>query len=263
MIQGRNMNPLFFGSSNHPLYGVFHPAIGSNAKKEGVLLCPPFGQEYMRSHRAFRQLALLLNKKGYAVLRFDYRGTGDSSGDIEDTNTDEWLADIQTAAEELKETARVEKIHMVGLRLGAILASAASGNIDISKLVLWDSLRSGLAYDEELQVEMKKEGDDAAFNHIDQNGTLHFNGFPLVKSVRDGLRKLDLLSTPPKAEKILQVVSKETDCSRALHQAWSSTPNYTYELTPAPGNWNYVDDFGGILLPQPVIQCIVNWIDNS
>lgn len=257
------MNPLFFGSSSHPLYGVFHPASNSTQAKEGVLLCPPFGQEYMRSHRAFRQLALLLSKKGYAVLRFDYRGTGDSFGDIKDTNAEEWLDDIETAAQELKETALVDKIHVVGLRLGAILASSASSNIGIDKLVLWDSLRSGLAYDEELQVEMKKEGDDAAFNHIDANETLHFNGFPLVKSVRDGLKKLDLLKEPPVAEKILQIVSKETSCSKALNQAWSPNQNYTYKHTPAPGNWNYVDDFGGILLPQPVIQYIVNWIDNS
>lgn len=257
------MNPLFFGSSNHPLYGVFHHPASSKPIREGVLLCPPFGQEYMRSHRAFRQLALLLSKKGYAVLRFDYRGTGDSSGDIEETNAEEWLEDIQTAAQELKETALVDKIHVVGLRLGAILASSASSDIDIDKLVLWDSLSSGLAYDEELQIEMKKEGDDAAFNHIDTNGTLHFNGFPLVKSVRDGIKMLDLLSSLPVAKKILHVVSKETDCSRAINQTWSSQTNYHYELTPAPGNWNYVDDFGGILLPQPVIQYIVNWIDNS
>ena len=257
------MNPLFFGSSKHPLYGVFHPATGTTQKKEGVLLCPPFGQEYMRSHRAFRQLALLLSKKGYAVMRFDYRGTGDSSGDIEDVSAEEWLDNIKTAAEELKETAFVTTIHIVGLRLGAILASSASVNIEIDKLVLWDALSSGLAYDKELQVEMKKDGDDAAFNHIDTHGTLHFNGFPLVKTVRDGLQQLDLLTSPPKAEKILQIVSKETRCSRAINDAWSSKTNYTYTHAPAPGNWNYVDDFGGILLPQPVIQSIVNWIDNS
>ena len=110
----------------------------------------------MEEIRSFRGEPSPSKRDDDEVLRIFRRYDTDSSGDIEDTNTDEWLADIQTAAEELKETARVEKIHMVGLRLGAILASAASGNIDISKLVLWDSLRSGLAYDEELQVEMKK-----------------------------------------------------------------------------------------------------------
>jgi hypothetical protein len=24
-------------------------------------------------------------------------------------------------------------------------------------------------------------------------------------------------------------------------------------------DWNYVDEFGGILLPQPIIQAMVNW----
>lgn len=255
------MNPLFFGSSEHPLYGVFHPPSGTSIKHEAVLLCPPFGQEYMRSHRAFRQLALILSKKGYAVMRFDYRGTGDSSGDIEMTNIQEWLNDIAIAVHEVKETAQVKTVHLVGLRLGAILAAAASTEaLNIDKLILWDTLSSGLAYDEELQVEMKKEGDDAAFNHIDHHGTLHFNGFPLVKAIRDGLKELDLCNITPNVKKVFHIVSKETACSKALDEAWCNNSNYEYQLAPSPGNWNYVDDFGGILLPQPVIQAIVNWI---
>ncbi|MFT6988277.1 MAG: pimeloyl-ACP methyl ester carboxylesterase [Paraglaciecola sp.] len=256
------MNPLFFGSSAHPLYGIFHPPSGTEIKQEAVLLCPPFGQEYMRSHRAFRQLALILSKKGYAVMRFDYRGTGDSSGDIETTNIQEWLEDIKVAAHEIKETAHVKTVHLIGLRLGAILAAAASTEeLNIDKLILWDTLSSGLAYDEELQIEMKKDGDDAAFNHIDAEGTLHFNGFPLVKAIRDGLRKLDLQIIHPKVRKVFHIVSKETDSSKALYERWCDNENYEYQLAPSPGNWNYVDDFGGILLPQPVIKAIVNWIE--
>ena len=41
-----------------------------NNLKQAVLLCYPFGQEYMRSHRAFRQLALILSKKPYIAIAY-------------------------------------------------------------------------------------------------------------------------------------------------------------------------------------------------
>lgn len=254
------MNPFFFGSSAQPLYGVYHPQKAQQAKQEGVLLCPPFGQEYMRSHRAYRQLAMLLAKQGYPVMRFDYRGTGDSSGDIEDASVEGWLKDINIAIEELKDTACVDKVNVVGLRLGALLASAAAvGVADIHKIILWDPVNSGNSYDEELQKEMVKEGASIC-NRVDSEGTLHFNGFPLVKRFRSELSALDLKHIDPRAKQIFHVVSAEDDSSRRLKKAWGEKPNYTFQLASAPGNWNYVDEYGGILLPQPVIQAIVNWM---
>ncbi|MBV1882888.1 MAG: alpha/beta hydrolase [Pseudomonadales bacterium] len=254
------MNPFFFGSSAQPLYGVHHPHKAQQMRQESVLLCPPFGQEYMRSHRAYRQLAMLLAMQGYSVMRFDYRGTGDSSGEIENATVEGWLEDIDVAVEELKETACVDKVNVVGLRLGALLAAAAStGKSQIHKLVLWDPVISGTRYDEELQKAMQMEGASVC-NRVDENETLHFNGFPLVKKLRQELGTLDLLDLNPKADKVFNVISQENDSSRILKNAWNRKTNYTYELAPAPGDWNYVDEFGGILLPQPVIQAIVNWM---
>ena len=48
------MEAMFFGQSTAPLYGVYHPANLSSDRMEGIVICPPFGQEYMRSHRALR-----------------------------------------------------------------------------------------------------------------------------------------------------------------------------------------------------------------
>lgn len=257
------MNPFFFGSSSRPLYGVYHPPSTHPARKEGVLLCPPFGQEYMRAHRTFRQLALLLNKKGFAVLRFDYFGTGDSSGYIEEASTKEWLTNIELASTELKEMAKVEKIHCVGLRLGGLLACASTEKLDIEKLVLWDTVISGEAYDKELQLEIEKDDEDYAFNQIDQDGTLHFNGFAMTQKIRDDLQEINLCDMTPKAKKTLHITSQETNDASTLKQQWAEVDTYNYQLVHATGDWNYVDDFGGILLPQQVVQAVVNWIDKS
>ena len=251
------MNPFFFGDSASPLYGVYHPPTASPKKDEGILLCAPFGQEYMRSHRAFRQLALLLNKRGYPVLRFDYKGTGDSSGEPDDASIKRWIDDILLATEELKHSAQVEKVSLVGLRLGGLLATSASTKLDaVESLILWDCIVSGKRYIDELKSEIEKSPLSKS-KCIDSLGNLHFNGFPLLKGQLDELQAIDLTQCHPKAKRVVQICSSESENQTSLKSSWSGYEQYQYELVPAPGDWNFVDDFGGILLPQQIIQAIV------
>jgi pimeloyl-ACP methyl ester carboxylesterase len=207
----------------------------------------------------------LLNKKGFPVLRFDYRGTGDSFGDLEDTSVSDWLEDISVAAEELKHTAQVDSISIVGLRLGGLLASAASSTntkLKINRLILWDTLASGKDYQEDLNQEIAKSPDSLG-KFIDQNGTLHFNGFGLSKNQLQDLSKFNLCQEPPNAIQIIQISSSESPAEQKLKSNWANKSNFSYQLTPAPGDWNFVDDFGGILLPHEIIQEIVRLFDNQ
>ena len=251
------MNPMFFGDSSSPLYGVVHPATGQ-LRDEGILICYPFGQEYMRAHRAVRQLAMLLSKEGYHVLRFDYFGTGNSSGFLRDARVERWLSDVAMAATELRETTGAATVHAVGLRLGALLAGHAAERAKFGKIVLWDPVISGQQYDEEL-LETMDFGWEAKDNLIDEDGTLYFNGFGLSQEMRNDLKGLDLQSLGPCAERLLHIVSGESPQQNGLRSAWSTQQSYEYSHTEAPGDWNYVDDFGGIILPQPIIQAIVRW----
>lgn len=255
------MNPFFFGASTQALYGVYHHPNKQLIRDEAILLCPPFGQEYMRSHRANRQLATSLAKQGFHVLRFDYRGTGDSSANIEDITLSDWLEDVETAIEELKETAGTRTVHLIGLRLGGLLASTAAlkPKLKVKKLVLWDPIISGQSYDNELQAELNKT-DSSKCNLIDNLGTLHFNGFPLTQTMRDDLIAISLLDQTPIARKVYHIVSSESDNTQKLQDAWSELPAYQYDFVKAPGDWNHVDESGGIMLPQPILQAITAWM---
>jgi pimeloyl-ACP methyl ester carboxylesterase len=260
------MNPLFFGAAESPLYGVYHPPKGA-PRSAGVVLCYPFGQEYMRAHRAFRQLALLLTKQGYHVLRFDYRGTGDSWGDMAGLRAQDWLADIDAAIAELRDSAGVASISVLGLRLGALIAAAAClRRDDIDRLILWDPILSGALYERELLAEIEAEQPSEyhppSGNADAADGTLYYNGFAIPASFREELRALELCAMSPLGVKsVLQAVSHETGPFEQLRTAWNRHPGYRYQYTEAPHDWNYVDNFGGILLPQPVIQAIVNWME--
>lgn len=259
------MNPLFFGSAEAPLYGVYHAPQGRQ-RHAGVVLCYPFGQEYMRAHRAFRQLALLLSRQGYHVLRFDYRGTGDSSGDLDGVSAGDWLADIDAAITELRDSTGVAGVSVVGLRLGALVAAAACRRRDdIDRLVVWDPILSGADYEAELLAEIAAEqaGEHPHSGNAEAaDGTLHFNGFALPPRFRDTLRELVMTAAVPSGvARVLQAVSHETEAFAGLRAAWSGHAGYDYRFAEAPHDWNYVDNFGSIMLPQPVIQSIVAWME--
>lgn len=261
------MNPQFFGKSDAPLYGVYLPP-KSTPRDAGVVLCYPFGQEYMRAHRAYRQLALLLTKKGYHVLRFDYRGTGDSSGELDTVTAPDWVEDVGIAVQELRESSGVKSITVVGLRLGALIAGAACARRDdIERLILWDPILEGAEYERELLDEIASEqpsvwGGPESGNLTAADGSIHFNGFRLTPRFLASIRQLALrdLVFPP-SQRILQVVSHEQAAFAALRAQLAVHPGFSYQFSPAPHDWNYVDNFGGILLPQPVIQSIVNWME--
>lgn len=259
------MTPFFFGESNNQLYGVLHPMQGGVKKKKAVVLCNAFGQEYMRSHRAYRQLAMMLSRQGYYVLRFDYRGTGDSALSLDQVNADDWVDDIEVAINEIREVTNVKKVNVIGLRLGGLLAaSACSKRTDINDLILWDSLFSGEEYITELQSEMEIEGcenlnGELNSNYQDKSGAIHFNGFSLSGDIQKSIHRLDLLNLDLlEVENIVNVISHKTAKSNQFINSMESKKNFQSELIDAPHDWNYVDKYGGILLPQPIIQAIVN-----
>lgn len=225
-------------------------------------MCYPFGQEYMRAHRAFRQLALILSGKGYHVLRFDYRGTGDSAGDVQGLCVGDWLHDIESAVQELKDMTGVPGVTLVGLRMGALLAGVtASRRRDINSLVLWDPFISGAAFLAELQCMLDRapvRKRMSNFREID--GTLHINGFCLPPAMQQSMAALNLLESSLNARRALQLASHETDDFRRLAQHWQNTRGFDYRHVPSEHNWNYVDHVGGILLPQPVLKEIGDWL---
>jgi len=259
------MTPLLFGSAEAPLYGVHHPP-QATPQNSGVVVCYPFGQEYMRAHRACRQLSLLLAKKGFHVLRFDYTGTGNSSGDAEDTTITQWKANVGQAIYELKELSDVSSVSLIGLRLGAVFASLASlDRSDVDRLVVWDPVVSGEDYIAALQREIAAERPSTygppSGNRELPDGALHYNGFVMPGSLRRSVAGLRLdAQVPTSVGRILQLVSHEDATFARLRDAWRTHPAFRYQFTPAPHDWNFVDNFGGILLPQPAIQGIVAWM---
>jgi pimeloyl-ACP methyl ester carboxylesterase len=149
VLESAGLEPTFFGKPQ--LFGIYHAAsVDARGRSGGVLLCPPIGHEHTRSHRALKTLAESLARAGHHVLRFDYRGLGDSSGEFADGGPGPWCQDIVQALGELEALSGIREAHIVGLRLGATLAAAAlardharPGRARVEHLVLWDPILSG------------------------------------------------------------------------------------------------------------------------
>ncbi len=143
---------LRFGPAERELFGLYHRPTGETNRSTACVLCNPFGQEAMRSHRVFRRLAERLSAGGFHVLRFDYFGTGDSGGDDEAGDIDGWTTDLLRAHETLLERSRCARSVWFGLRLGATVAACASMRATRmpNRLVLWEPVSDGPAYLDEL-----------------------------------------------------------------------------------------------------------------
>jgi exosortase A-associated hydrolase 2 len=131
--------PLFFGPDGARLFGVWHEPrrVPSGL---GVVWCAPFAEEATISQRVSVDLARVLADRGHHVLRFDYRGCGDSEGEFAEAGPADWLEDVRSAVELLRRRAGVD-VGLAGLRLGASMAaSVAWSDPAIRGLILWEPI---------------------------------------------------------------------------------------------------------------------------
>lgn len=255
------MQPFYFGSSQKQLFGVYHPSeAGGAARGSAVLLCQPLGHEYLRAHRAFRNLAVSLAGQGFHVLRFDYFGTGDSGGNGEDATVDQCLADIETSIEELKDISGRPTVSVVGLRFGATLATLATASrADVDRVVLWDPVLDGRAYVETLVGVHRAWRWDRLGDPGPSDGPLsELLGFPLTET---GLRRLCETRLLPLASgtapSVSLLTSREEPSYAVLRDALrSATIPGVHEVVPGAGDWGRGDLVHHILLPHAMLKAI-------
>jgi pimeloyl-ACP methyl ester carboxylesterase len=141
------MKPVWFGPPQRPLFGWLHiPADG--LCRGGVLLAPTLGIEGVSARYAYRHVGDRLAETGFAALRLDYDGTGDSAGRSDDPErVAAWLDSIRIATAFVR-SLQIGRMAVIGLRAGATLVAEAfgSGPAAVDDLVLWDPCASGRSF---------------------------------------------------------------------------------------------------------------------
>src|SRR5262249_48222980 len=143
---------------------------------------------------------------GVPVLRFDYVSTGDSADVDEDVDHVRlWTQDVIAAIRELRARTGVERVCLLGIRLGALLATLAAAECKtIESLLLLGPVVSGRRYVRDLRTTQLA---GIAFNtslpsdvHAEVNRTspnvLEAGGFALSGPTLQSLTELDLHTAP-------------------------------------------------------------------
>lgn len=210
------MLPFYFGNSDKPLFGIYSPANPVHDKQKALLICPPSFQEYMRTHRQLKQLAVSLSGQGIHVLRFDYSGCGDSAGTWKNTDIDNWVKDISVAATELKELTMIDDLCFLGVRLGAslsLIASADLENINGNRSILWDPILDGEQYLESLmQLEAELVNDKSRFKvsrskYFDEHDETELVGYPVSHETKSQLAQIKISDVKWSARQALLLYS--------------------------------------------------------
>jgi uncharacterized protein len=98
--------------------------------------------ESLVGHRPFLVLADHLTRKGIAVLRYDKRGNGKSTGDYANATTEDFAADAEAALAYMKSRKELDpqKIGLIGHSEGGIIAPMVAAH---SQTVAWIVLLAG------------------------------------------------------------------------------------------------------------------------
>ena len=262
------MKPFFFGSSQRPLFGIHHPAAGDAGGAAAVVLCNPFGQEAVHSHRIYRVLAAKLSRAGMHVLRFDYSGTGDSAGDGEDGRQAQWVEDILEASDELASTTEARRVSWVGLRYGATLAALAAERTprELGDLVLWDPVVRGRPYLDELAAAhadyLRVELPDWTPPAPPLGEAI---GFPLPPALSGEIESTDL-RTPRRvrARRVTILVSKSNEGLEELKPnvpRWAKASRWLEVQSGSP--WNSDQALNLSLVPIELVDAVVRCLQEG
>lgn len=246
--------PTWFGPHEAPLFGVVHVPDGGHARA-GVVICPPLGKEHVDTYRGLKLLAQRLCARGFAVLRFDYAGTGDSAlPQDEPSAVTRYLDSVRAAAGYLR-AAGVSDIAVVGLRAGALLAGAVADSIDdLAALVLWDPVVDGRRYLREQQALYKLSVGDGG-----DTGGGSILGVTFAAEALAALKELRLPTDYGRRVPILVAARPDRVDSNTLTEL-AATPEV--EVRTVTGQAEFVEPASFVVeIPVGAVYLVSSWLD--
>ena len=245
------------------------------APRGSIVFCNPIFEERKSVNRALVETARYLCNNGFAVLRFDYRGCGDSAGNFNDFSPEDWTADINNAADVLRQHVSNSKdVCLLGLRLGSALALNATANDPkINSLVLWEPVVNGQNYiKQELRKKLvkqmvtfgqSKEMRSSILQNLQQGKEIDFDGYPVSPLLYKELCDIDMIRTANTFQKhvlIVHVTSRARPSKPIcqLRDAFSTVAETNLQIIKLQPFWNLI----GYVDCSSLISETASWIKN-
>lgn len=248
--------PFYFGPDDKKLLGWLHASASTENLDTAVVICPPLAVEYMSTYRSMRYVADYFSLAGIPAIRFDYHGTGDSSGFNDEGNRlDGWLWSIEQAISEVKNLTGCSKVGLFGLRMGATLASLISERVDVDFLVLWAALESGRRYIREIKtIQMTGVSQTGGVPDFVEAG-----GMVYWPQTADAISKIDLMKLTPKASRILIIPRDDLQANTKLKDRWAAQGG-AVEQFEYPGYADMLLLALESVVPHETIHKVVSWV---
>ncbi len=178
------------------IFGILHRPLNKE-KSPAVLFCHGLAGNKTGRFRLYVELAERLAKEGITVLRFDYRGCGDSEGEFCDITPEDHLSDALVALEHLASLPFINatQIGILGRSFGGPIAvqTAAQSSL-IKSIVLWCPMFNGDQWRDQWQLVHSNTIDDASKEEMmmveGQMGSIQFFDSFFKIDLSDALKSL-------------------------------------------------------------------------
>lgn len=243
--------PFYLPIGGQSLFAFLHMPDAPTAR--AFVFCHAMAEEKLWTHRVLANFARQLAAGGAAVLRFDFRGSGDSDGDFSEASVASGLEDLRIAIDELKRRTGVATVDLLGLRFGATMAAlAAESWDDVGRLVLWapivdcgrymqELLRSNLAVQTAMYREVRHDRAEL-IEFLKRGETVNVDGYELSLPMYEQVVALKLgeQKRHPGASLIVQVDRQTGRPAPELEHLASTYPRGTFVQVQEEPFWKEI-----------------------
>jgi pimeloyl-ACP methyl ester carboxylesterase len=204
-------------TDSQQLSGVLHiPDCNKDEKRPAIVICHGFISSKVGQHRLFVTLARNLCLAGYAVLRFDFSGCGESSGEYLDVTITQQIEEAARAIDSLEKHPEIDltNITLLGHSLGgAIATSVAASDSRIQQLILLSPVAN--PFDDIVKIVGQER-----YQKCLEESSVNFEGFELGRTLFLSLAELRPLAEIHKFHKDVLLIHGSEDVETPLDNAY-------------------------------------------
>jgi len=244
-----------------PLYAAYHAADGRETELP-VVIVPPLFEERKSAFATLRKLAIELAAQGHPVMRFDYRGSGESGSSSAMRRWEHLAQDVATVRKTLASLAGKRDSALVGLRLGATLALQETGRVGGECVVALAPIVAGATQVRLWKMRSKIRSEltaDGTTKQAEQKDTVDFDGYDVHHGFLDDVaavnltKDLGVLSCPGLILQLSHRTDAALETTQLLTTLGSRAKLACLRMEPF---WDKLDDVD----TGPMIESVVDFI---
>jgi pimeloyl-ACP methyl ester carboxylesterase len=250
------------------LYVAYHAPQGPADGKLPLVVATALFEERKSAYGALRRLAQRLARAGHAVLRFDYRGSGESGGACVARRWEHLAQDLAAARQALSGLCGRRDAGVVGLRMGATLALHETAQMDVQTVIAIAPVVKGATQVRlwKMRSKIRSELTQAAasgeaIQQMDaQAGTaalLDFDGFDVHPQFFGDVASIDLLKEArelPYPARIVQISHRNDAAPESARLRATLGPRAALDCLRMEAFWDKLDDVDTRPLEELVLK---------